>query len=302
MRKMAVLFIFIFLLVIVTGVLITQSLVVMQRIAHLSDVVGRVQVKAGGQSEFGPLVGTTRHVMAGDTLSTGPKASLTLNWIDGTRMKMGPETVLTVLKCQLNKSTDARTSVFKLDTGQVWIRILKILTQQSKFEIRTPTATAGVRGTVFSVKVAPDGNTQISVYEGTVSVQTTSGSVQVTEQRIARLGRSGSSPQLAQFSGPDHQAWQSHLSNLGPYLQITHPGADETISGDSVKVTGICEQGATLAVNEQTVIPRPKGRFSVQLPVSAEQPTFAIRAVATDANGQTTTLTRTLRLRATGGG
>lgn len=295
MRKIAVLFIFLFLLVVLIGVLITQSLVVMQRIAHISDVVGQAQVKARRQPDFRPLV-ETRHVMAGDTLSTGPEASLTLNWIDGTRIRMAPNTILTVLQCQLNKSTEARTSVFKLDVGQVWIRILKILSQQSKFEIRTPTATAGVRGTIFSVRVTPDGATQISVYEGVVSVQSDSGTVEVTDQYIAHLEAPGASPQLQEFAPLDHQTWHDHLTDLGPYLQITQPGPEETISGDSVSVTGICEQEAILTINDQTVTPQPNGRFSLQLPVAADQQSFTVVTSATDSKGRVTTITRTLRV------
>ena len=293
MRKIAVLFLLIFVILVVTGLLFTQSLAIMQRIAHVSNVVGLLQVKSRSQPDFQPLA--AEHVQAGDTLSTGPEASLALNWIDGTRIRVGPSTVITVLQCHLNRSTRAEASVFRLDAGQIWIRILKVLSQQSKFEIRTPTATAGVRGTIFSVKVTPDGSTQISVYEGHVSVETDSGLVEVAEKRVALLGASEAPSQVLQFSPDDQQAWDNNLDALGPYLQITHPKPDETISSDSVAVTGICEQGATLTVNDQTVTPRPNGRFSVQLPVSPEQHTLTIRAVATDAKGQTTTVTRKLQ-------
>ena len=294
MRKIGVLFIFIFAIAIIMGLLMSQSLVVMQRIAHVSNVAGWVQVKSRTDSDFKPLAGA-EYVRAGDTLSTGAQASLALNWLDGTRIRVGPSTVITVLKCQLNKSTQTETSLFKLDVGQIWIRILKVLTQQSKFEIRTPTATAGVRGTIFSVQVTPDGNTEVSVYEGTVSVQSASGPVEVAENSVALLGSSETVAQVLDLTPEDRRGWDNALDDLGPYLQITHPGPDETISSDSVSVSGICEQGATVTVNDQSVTPRLNGRFSIQLPLSPQQHALTIRAVATDAQGHTTTVTRELQ-------
>ncbi len=292
MRKVAVLFVFMFLMVVLIGLLMSQSLVVMQRIAHVSNTTGPIQVKSGDQQHYHAL-GEATHVAAGDTLSTGPTGTLMLNWIDGTRIKMGPNTILTVLKCQLNRSTQAQTSLFKLDAGQIWIRILKTLSQQSKFEVRTPTATAGVRGTIFSIKVTPEGDTQVSVYDGSVLVQTDQGSsIEVAPHRLAQLSGAETAGRLAEFSTDDYQQWEASLQDLGPYLQITRPRLDETFSGESVRVTGICEQGATLTINGKPITPRPNGQFSIHIPVPAAQQVFTVRAVATDVNGQTTTIIR----------
>ena len=295
MRKIAVLFVFVFIMVVLIGLLMSQSLMVTQRIAHVSHTVGPIQVKSGDQQHYRPL-GEATHVAAGNTLATGPGGSLMLNWIDGTRVKMGPNTVLTVLKCQLNRSTEARTSVFKLDVGQIWIRILKALSQQSKFEVRTPTATAGVRGTIFSVKVTSDGDTQISVYDGSVSVRTGHDApIELAPHRVALLGGLETAPRLAEFSTDDYQQWQASLENLGPYLQITSPGPQQTFSGESVSVSGICERGATLTINGKPITPRPEGRFAAQLSVPAAQQAFTVRAAASDENGRTTTVTRQLQ-------
>ncbi len=292
MRKVAVLFVFMFIMAILIGLVMSQSLVVMQRIAHVSNTAGPIQVKSGDQQHYHAL-GEATHVAAGNTLSTGPTGTLMLNWIDGTRIKMGPNTILTVLKCQLNRSTKAQTSLFKLDIGQIWIQILKTLSQQSKFEVRTPTATAGVRGTIFSITVTPEGDTQVSVYAGSVLVQTDQGSsIEVTPHRLVRLSGAETAPQLAEFSTDDYQQWGATLHTLGPYLRLTRPRPDETFSGESVRVAGICEQGATLTINGKPITPRPNGRFSVHMPVPAAQQAFTVRAVATDVNGQTTTLIR----------
>jgi hypothetical protein len=57
-----------------------------------------------------------------------------------------------------------------LSLGKVWSRVRKKLEGLLKFEIETPSAVAGVRGTQFSVEVLATGYTHVSVWEGRVWV------------------------------------------------------------------------------------------------------------------------------------
>jgi len=188
--------------------LLTQSVSVLQRVARVSEVSGTVSITRKGDKHTVAL-GERRLVQAGDSLSTAPEGRCTLNWIDGTRIRIEPHSKLTVQKCQIYKS--AEQSAFRLDVGKVWIRVLRMLSQQDKFLINTPTATAGVRGTMFAVEVAADGSTEISVYEGQVTVASDSGEVKVPANHIARLGGGQESPQVASFSAQEEQAWMAQI-------------------------------------------------------------------------------------------
>jgi hypothetical protein len=53
--------------------------------------------------------------------------------------------------------------------GSVWAKVKKT-TDKKKFEVKTKTAVAGVRGTVFSVTALMDESSLIKVYEGEVGV------------------------------------------------------------------------------------------------------------------------------------
>ncbi|MCX7957619.1 MAG: FecR family protein, partial [Deltaproteobacteria bacterium] len=53
--------------------------------------------------------------------------------------------------------------------GSVWAKVKKT-TDQKKFEVKTKSAVAGVRGTVFSVTALLDESSIIKVYEGEVGV------------------------------------------------------------------------------------------------------------------------------------
>jgi len=274
--------------------LLTQSVVVLQRVARVSEVSGTVSVIRKGEEDAQPL-GERRLVQAGEQLSTGPVGECTLNWIDGTRIRMEPGTELTVQKCQVHRG--AEESAFRLDIGKIWIRVLRVLSQQDKFLINTPTATAGVRGTMFAVEVAADGSTEISVYEGQVTVAGDSGEVKVAASKTVRLGSGPAGPQVTALSAQQQQSWQQQMQHLGPYLEITNPAAEAKFkfTGKTVIVEERCERGANLTVNDQAVTQKPNnGRFTVELEVPAYAKHFTVEAVATDRKGYTTTVRRHL--------
>ena len=286
MRKATFAIIIGFAFLVALALLLTQSVAVLQRAAHVSNVSGEVKIVKKGEETVRALPEEKRLVQAGDKLITGADGRLSLNWIDGTRIRMAPGSELTVQKCEVAKG--AERAVFQLDLGKVWVRVLRMLSQQDKFEIKTPTATAGVRGTIFAVAVAPDGTTDVSVYEGEVTVASGGGEVKITATNTARLG-ARDDPQVTSFSAQEAQGWAEQIGELGPYLEII----GITRTEDAVTVTGRTEGDAELTVNDQPVTPKPNGRFTVDLEVPDEEsPT--VTAVATDGRGYATTVVRSL--------
>nr|WP_280922145.1 S-layer homology domain-containing protein [Ammoniphilus resinae] len=59
---------------------------------------------------------------------------------------------------------------FKEWAGNVVVKVKSLFSSDSKFEIETPTTTAGVRGTLFMVSVQPNGRNGVSVFDGVVGV------------------------------------------------------------------------------------------------------------------------------------
>ena len=292
MRKASFAIIVGFVLLIVLALMLTQSVAVLQRVARVSEVKGAPQIVATGQQEAQPL-GEMRLVQAGDKLITGGQGQLTLNWIDGTRIRLEPNTELLVEKCQVAQG--AEYSSFRLDLGNVWIRVLKLLSQQDKFEIQTPTATAGVRGTIFAVEVASDGATEIQVYEGEVKVESGGKQLRVAKNHTAQLGDSSGVSEVVGFSEEDRQNWNQEIAQLGPYLDITSPENNAQFSGNVVTIKGRCEREAALMVNGQPVSQKFNGQFTASLQVPAEEEYFTVQAVATDHRGYSTEVSRHLR-------
>ena len=283
MRKSAFLLIGVLALFIFLGIVLMQSLVIVQRIATVSGIVGPVYVKKAADPEFRPLAADTQ-VLAGTQLRTGPGGEVTLNWVDGTRLRMAPESQLRVRKCSLNTSNRATTSLFDLDVGRIWVRVLELLGERSKFEIRTPTATAGVRGTVFSVQVDETGAMTVQVYEGAVEVAGAGRSLTASEGLSATV--TGSSASTRPIPEPDELAFTELAGIIGPRLELEAKGPIEVApDATTVTIAGVAEPEAKVMVDGEPVELDRRNRFSHELQVPADAADFDVVVTAEDARG-----------------
>lgn len=289
-----------FLLFIFVAAAMLQALVTLQRVASVSDLRGDVRIQHRATDAFNPL-GATRYVRAGDVIQTG-QGSLTLNWVDGTRVRVGPETTLHVLRCSLNSATNAAVSVFRLDLGQVWIRVRRLLSPRSKFEVLTPTATAGVRGTVFSVTVDPGGGTQVSVLEGQVTLARNDSDASVAVDRgrcgVVEAAAAGQAPLAVEnLTDAQRTAWRQAQAIESPFVSITYPAyATARLNGPACcRVAGLAEEDARVTVNGRPVAIGKGGRFSVEVPAKAGS-NLRLEVAAQDKSGIRTVITRTVHV------
>jgi hypothetical protein len=282
MRKAAVLLLSTATVMMVVGVLITQSLLVLQRVAAVESVQGIVWLRQHGHGDFVPLADRAR-IGAGDVLKTGDRAQVDLHWVDDTRMRVGPNSLVTVLKSHYNVATKADTEMFKLDLGRVWIRILKVLSQKSKFEIITPTATAGVRGTVFSVEVEPDGKTLVSVKEGKVAVASGQAHQDLPAGSMSAAGA------VQPLNPGERDLWQENADVTGPYLLVKQPLAGAKVRpGASLEVSGVAEPGAVVTVNGQPQTLKLQKLFSTTVTAPGKPGRLEVTCEAKDRRGLVT--------------
>jgi hypothetical protein len=248
-----------------TGLLAVNSLSIVQRVTFIDHIRGTVEAKEPDGKQFRALT-TEARVLAGTVLRTGKNGEALLHWADGTRLQAGPETTLTILKCRLDKRTQAALSLFRLDVGQIFIRVVRSLSANSKFEIRTPTATAGVRGTEFALRVLPDGYTEVLVYEGKVAVATGSQELGVTRGEVLAVSGSQKVTTSRKLNATELAAWERSDASK-PFLSVTSPKANERFaSGRPVVIRGVGEPGSKLTIGGRPVTLGADGSFSYTLP------------------------------------
>jgi len=124
--------------------------------AVVDSLVGTVEMKAKGSESWTPAVKNTV-IKFGDTVRTGAESKAELLYDDGTIFRMASSTTV-----------EMGVRSISMLQGNTWVKVVK---RASKFEVITPTATAGVRGTVFDVEYASENQkTRVSVYSGKVLV------------------------------------------------------------------------------------------------------------------------------------
>lgn len=140
------------------------------RVAKIIATQGDVKIlRAGGERAFPAFKGIG--LTQGDSIVTGKDGKATLEVGEDREMTIAANTriMLSELVQSLQENTD-QTS-FTLKAGKVYCNIKKKLSPGSKYEIRTPTAVMGVRGTQFFVG-QEEGRTNVAVLDGTVVATT----------------------------------------------------------------------------------------------------------------------------------
>ncbi|MCG3172864.1 MAG: hypothetical protein GMKNLPBB_01035 [Myxococcota bacterium] len=135
--------------------------------AMVTFVKGMVELAAGDDAAWKPLAQKVR-VAAGALVRTGEKSFAELVFTDGTVLRLGPKSRFKLGAVTINK--DARTLDVRLMLGRLWMNVTQSLVKDNKLNVRSKTAVAGVRGTVFAVDLAEDDSTLVRVLEGSVAV------------------------------------------------------------------------------------------------------------------------------------
>ena len=123
-----------------------------ERYGTLTKIEGTTEVRIQKQAWEAGREGMVLH--AGDEIRTGKDSRAEL-WLDDNGktglVEIRPETRMSLNKLELMPGGDKET-LLDVAVGRVLVRAGK-LAGESKFEVRTPSSTAGVRGTVFEMAV-----------------------------------------------------------------------------------------------------------------------------------------------------
>lgn len=131
--------------------------------AALSVLMPGVLVSHDG----GPFVAAAdgEPLREGDSIRTGEGRAV-LTYFEGSTVTIEPQTELSVDATRF--AGDGGTIVLMTQLlGRTWNVVTKLITGGSRYEIRTPSTTASVRGTKFQVDAAADATT-VSTTEGVV--------------------------------------------------------------------------------------------------------------------------------------
>lgn len=103
-----------------------------------------------------------------EVLVTSANASAEIRLLDETKLAVGPSARLVLDKFVYDASAPPKSISITLAKGA--FRFISGSSNKAAYEIKTPTASMGVRGTVFDVFVAENGEAMVLLHEGSVDV------------------------------------------------------------------------------------------------------------------------------------
>jgi hypothetical protein len=128
-------------------------------------ISGDVEVRHGATGAF--VSATDGEVLtAGDTIRTADGARAVLTYFEGSTVSVEPNSELT-LETASALSDGSTVVVMQQNFGRTWHVVTKLITGNSRYEVKTPASTASVRGTAFQVDSDGD-QTVVTTTEGTV--------------------------------------------------------------------------------------------------------------------------------------
>ncbi len=168
--------------------------------ARLSEIAGSVLAREARDPSFaaahnGYLLPTLGQVQ---TQSDG---KVRLDFSSGSLIRIGPGTLFTLQPPQ----QDSQGLLIKvsLAVGRLWV-----ILQGGSLEVETKSGVAAVRGSYMSVSYNPDsGEANITCLEGTCSLSTPAGNVQITAGQTATVTGANQPPSVGKMNDSDVQDW-----------------------------------------------------------------------------------------------
>jgi hypothetical protein len=172
--------------------------------AQVSFLEGSATDTASGSSDKKALaVGSS--VFENDTVETGAGTKIELKMKEGSVVRLGPSSSLLLKKAYFGSNGEKSFSA-KLLFGRVWSKVSGLVGGDSKFEVETDNAVAGVRGTTFRVDARKDKSVLVRVYAGAVAMN----GAGLTQKEHSTTGRH-------QISGPkqvDKHQWEEMVGAM----------------------------------------------------------------------------------------
>jgi len=109
-------------------------------------------------------------VQENDTVETQARTRLEITLRDQSLVRVGPRSRVVLSGAVFGRTLDERKVAARLVVGDMWAKVAKAVGGDSRFEVQTANAVAGVRGTTFRVDAKADRSVVVKVYAGTVAV------------------------------------------------------------------------------------------------------------------------------------
>lgn len=195
---------------------------------RIAEATGDIEILPSGETEWKPAEKGTA-LSEGDSIRSGPGSKAVALFANKIIMAVEEDSELDMEKLQRSRKKGINIKV-NLNNGQIWNDVGKLRSKRAKFYVETPQAVTGVRGTVFTVLVAPDATTKVAVVKGSVDVRTRGmmiSPVKLSENRMTEVAESTAPSKPSPISEGFLSQWKQYekkfrflrIRMLGGFLQ-----------------------------------------------------------------------------------
>jgi outer membrane receptor protein involved in Fe transport len=184
------------LLVVAMGLARLSAAPMATNVVRILSTNGTVEVlRAGAQTwDFASPLPEKNLLHVGDQLRTGPNSHARIQMADRTIVPIGPNGHLQILRAP------ERRAAIRLIRGLFFFLHRD---EPGEVEVLTPTVSAVIRGTEFTVNVAADGATELRLLDGLVDLTNEFGRIELTSGQAAEI-RPGQSPSAVPMLAAAH--------------------------------------------------------------------------------------------------
>lgn len=160
----------------VVAPVVAPAIVIAPNVGQLFDAVGDVRLALGGQAAQSVVKGAA--LKNGMTVTTGNKSTAVLKFEDGEAIALGENSTFKIENYRyFPKEIEKSSMAFSILAGSMRaITGLIASKHPANFNLKAPTATIGIRGTVFLYSIV-NGTSYMQVVSGSISVMTTNGTM-----------------------------------------------------------------------------------------------------------------------------
>lgn len=176
---------------------------------RITKTSGRADILKTGAAQAVDLA-VDMQVSIGDIIRTKSDGSAEVLFVDGSAMTIGPKSRLGIDEYLFKPEADKRTASVKLYRGKMGFDVKKAdyAAEGSKFEMKTRTAVAGIRGTKGILYT--DGVERVYVMEGLINFASRLGAINVAAGFVGEILQ-GKPPVQRQFSPSELSRLESGL-------------------------------------------------------------------------------------------
>jgi len=207
------------------------------------SVTGNVHVDTGAAQY--PLY-RFDEVEQGWAVVTQDDSSVELRFASGSLLRLGSNTHINITELEYKKSVANRKESMRLVVGRLWAKVSRLFGDDSHFQVKTPNAVAGIRGTTFVIESFPSGEEFYTLIEGemvvdiggSISVLNTPGATASVQGEAVATGQL-TQEQTEQTQQENAEAGSTLIENVGqepldpPPAENTAPLTNEPTSSDN---------------------------------------------------------------------